>query len=34
MTLHGNRLAAVDLETTGTTPGYHEIVQIAVVPWN
>ena len=34
MTLHGNRLAAVDLETTGTTPDYHEIVQIAVVPLN
>jgi DNA polymerase III epsilon subunit-like protein len=30
--LNGNLLAAVDLETTGTQPGYHEIIQIAVVP--
>lgn len=29
--LHGNLLAAVDLETTGERPGYHEIVQIGVV---
>jgi DNA polymerase III epsilon subunit-like protein len=30
--LNGNLLAAVDLETTGTRPGYHEIIQIAVLP--
>lgn len=30
--LNGNLMAAVDLETTGTRPGYHEIIQIAVVP--
>lgn len=28
----GNMLAAVDVETTGVVAGYHEIVQIAVVP--
>lgn len=30
--LYGNVLAAVDVETTGTRAGYHEIIQIAVVP--
>jgi DNA polymerase III epsilon subunit-like protein len=30
--LNGCLMAAVDLETTGTRPGWHEIVQIAVVP--
>jgi len=30
--LHTNIIASIDLETTGTVPGYHEIVQIAVVP--
>lgn len=30
--LNGNLMAAVDFETTGDQPGYHEIVQIAVVP--
>ena len=30
--LAGHLLAAVDLETTGTRPGYHEIIQIAVLP--
>lgn len=30
--LNGNLLAAVDFETTGRQPGYHEIIQIAVVP--
>jgi DNA polymerase III epsilon subunit-like protein len=27
-------LASVDVETTGTVPGHHEIMQIAVVPLN
>jgi hypothetical protein len=30
--LNGHLLAAIDLETTGTRPGYHEIIQIACVP--
>lgn len=30
--LNGNLMAAVDLETTGTRAGYHEPIQIAVVP--
>jgi len=30
--LRGNILSAVDVETTGTDFGYHEILQIAVVP--
>jgi DNA polymerase III epsilon subunit-like protein len=30
--LNGNLLAAVDFETSGRRPGYHEIVQIAIVP--
>jgi DNA polymerase III epsilon subunit-like protein len=30
--MRGNLLAAIDLETTGVQPGYHEIIQIAVVP--
>ncbi len=30
--LNGNMLAAVDVETTGLVAGYHEIIQIAVVP--
>lgn len=32
--LAGHLLAAIDLETTGTQPGYHEIIQIAIVPLN
>ncbi len=32
LTLNGNILAALDLETTGLMDGYHEIVQVAVVP--
>ncbi len=32
LTLHGNLLAAVDVETTGRQAGWHEIVQIAVQP--
>jgi len=31
-TLRSHLMAAVDLETTGTQPGFHEIIQIAVVP--
>ena len=30
--LYGNVMAAVDYETTGRRPGYHEIIQIAIVP--
>lgn len=30
--LNGNPLAAIDVETTGLEAGYHEIVQIAIVP--
>lgn len=30
--LFGNVLASLDLETTGGTPGYHEVIQIGVVP--
>jgi len=29
---NGHLLAAIDLETTGTRPGYQEIIQIAVLP--
>jgi DNA polymerase III epsilon subunit-like protein len=29
---YNNIMAAVDVETTGTEPGYHEILQIAVLP--
>jgi len=32
VTLNGNMLVAVDVETTGRLSGYHEIIQIAVVP--
>lgn len=32
--LNGNLMAALDFETTGTKAGYHEIIQIAVVPLN
>ena len=32
--LNGNLLAAIDIETTGSQPGYHEIIQVAVVPLN
>src|SRR5208282_148413 len=31
---NGNLLASIDLETTGTQPGFHEIIQIAIVPLN
>jgi len=30
--INGHLLVAIDLETTGTQPGYHEIIQIAIVP--
>lgn len=30
--LNGNLLAAIDFETTGRRPGFHEIVQIAILP--
>jgi DNA polymerase III epsilon subunit-like protein len=32
--VRGNVLAAVDVETTGSRAGFHEIIQIAVVPLN
>lgn len=32
--LMGNPLAVVDVETTGVIGGYHEIIQIAIVPLN
>jgi DNA polymerase III epsilon subunit-like protein len=30
--LDGNILAAMDYETTGTVPGYHEVIQVGIVP--
>ena len=30
--LDGNVLAAIDFETTGRRPGYHEVIQVAVLP--
>lgn len=32
--LRGNPFAIVDVETTGLVAGYHEIIQIAIVPLN
>jgi DNA polymerase III epsilon subunit-like protein len=32
LNLNGNMMVAVDVETTGRVAGYHEIIQIAVVP--
>jgi len=32
LNLDGHMLAAVDVETTGRVAGYHEVIQIAVVP--
>lgn len=34
MSMNGNLLCAVDVETTGVLAGWHEIVQIACVPLN
>jgi len=30
--INGNQLCAVDVETTGVRPGYHEIWQVAILP--
>jgi len=30
--LNGNLLVAIDIETTGLRPGYHDLIQIAVLP--
>lgn len=32
--LNGNLLCAIDIETTGNRTGYHETIQIAIVPLN
>ncbi len=32
--LNGNLLCAVDVETTGLIPGYHDIWQVAILPLN
>jgi DNA polymerase III epsilon subunit-like protein len=32
--MNGDLLCAVDTETTGLIPGYHEVIQVAVVPLN
>ena len=34
LTWHDNPLVAMDVETTGRTPGFHEVIQIAIVPLN
>jgi DNA polymerase III epsilon subunit-like protein len=34
LNMNGNILCAVDVETTGVMPGYHEVIQIACVPLN
>jgi DNA polymerase III epsilon subunit-like protein len=31
---NGNLLAAIDIETTGLVAGFHEVIQIAIVPLN
>ena len=30
--LNGNLICSVDVETTGFTPGYHDLIQVAVLP--
>jgi len=30
--LNGNLLCAIDVETTGIIPGYHDIIQLAILP--
>lgn len=30
--MQGNLLCAVDVETTGFTPGFHDVIQVAVLP--
>ena len=30
--LNGNLLCAIDVETTGTLPGYHDLIQVAILP--
>jgi DNA polymerase III epsilon subunit-like protein len=32
--LNGNKMCAVDIETTGLRPSFHDIIQIAIVPLN
>lgn len=34
ITLNSNLLAVVDTETTGTVAGYHDIIQVAILPLN
>ncbi len=34
MNLNGNLLCSIDCETTGTKPGYHDIIQLAIIPVN
>jgi DNA polymerase III epsilon subunit-like protein len=32
--LNGNLLCAVDVETTGIIPGFHDLIQVAALPLN
>lgn len=32
--LNGNLLCAVDVETTGVIPGFHDLIQLAILPLN